>query len=77
MIGESDVIATVAEALMLEPEEIQMDTALASLPEYDSVSKLTLLVGLCNLADSNFEPSVIQSLKTCRDILALVNAGGL
>jgi acyl carrier protein len=77
VIEESKVIATLAEALMIEPDELQMDTELENLPAYDSVSRLTLMVALSDLTGQNVEPSVLQSLKTCRDVVAFVNKGQL
>ena len=75
MIEESKIVATVAEALMIEPDELQMDTELDSLSAYDSVSRLTLMVALSDLTGQNLEPSVLQSLKTCRDVVVFVNEG--
>ena len=75
MIAESKIIATLAEALMIEIDGLQMDTELESLPAYDSVSRLTLMVALSDLTGRNVEPSVLQSLKTCRDVAAFVNGG--
>ncbi len=75
MIEESRIIATLAEALMIEPDEIQMDTELESLSAYDSVSRLTLMVALSDLTGRNVEPSAVQSLKTCRDVVVFVNEG--
>lgn len=77
MIEESKIIATLAEALMIEADELQMDTELESLPAYDSVSRLTLMVALSDLTGQNVEPSILQSLKTCRDVVAFVNKGPL
>ena len=75
MIEESEIVAAVAEALMIEPDEIQMDTELESLSAYDSVSRLTLMVALSDLTGQNVEPSVLHRLKTCRDVAVFVNEG--
>ena len=75
MIEESKIIATLAEALMIEPDELQMDTELENLSAYDSVSRLTLMVALSDLTGQNVEPSVLPSLKTCRDVVVFVNEG--
>lgn len=75
MIAESAILAAVAEALMIEPDEIHMDTELESLAAYDSVSRLSLMVALSDLTGRNVEPSVLRSLKTCRDVGVFVNEG--
>jgi acyl carrier protein len=75
VIEESKIVATLAEALMIEPDDLQIDTELESLPAYDSVSRLILMVALSDLMGQNVEFSVLQSLKTCRDVVIFVNEG--
>ena len=75
MIDESTVIASVSEALMVAPGDLSLEAELESIPTYDSVSRLSLMVALSDLIGHDVEPSVLRGLKTLRDVLNFVNKG--
>lgn len=75
MADEARVRSAVAEALMVEPDELSPEVTLESLPEYDSVAQLTLMVALSDVMGRPLDHSTVGTFKTYGDIVEFVNRG--
>lgn len=71
MLSDTEIRNSVAEALEVEPDELQNDTELNNLPNYDSTARLTLMVCISDLTGKPFNFTALEDLKTYGDIVAL------
>jgi acyl carrier protein len=70
MVSNEQIHRTVAEALNIEPDLLQADTILNTLPNFDSVQLLTLMVVLDEIGVI-IPPAQVVMLHTFNDILLL------
>jgi acyl carrier protein len=70
MVSNEQIRQTVAEALNVDPDSLQADTMLYTLPNFDSVQLLTLMVALDEIGVV-LPPAQVAELRTYNDILAL------
>jgi acyl carrier protein len=74
MIADEQIRAAVAEAFKVAPAQLQPDTVLSSLPDFDSVVMLMLLLSLEELG-LVLPLEQMAQLRTFGDILALPRQG--
>lgn len=72
---EAEKLAMLAELFDIEVEELQPETALDDLEEWDSVNKLSLIIMMDDAFDRAIDGDLIKILKTVQDILNLMAAG--
>ncbi len=68
-MSNEEKIKLIEETLDLKPNSLNEDTLLSTLPEYDSMAKLGLIVMSDDEFDKKLTGEQIQSFKTVKDIL--------
>lgn len=61
-MNEKEFLDRVAELLEVDMEDISMDTEQGSIPEWDSIGHLTLLMGLSQTTGVELNPDLVAEL---------------
>ena len=70
---EKDKLAMLDDLFELDEGTLKPDTLLSSVEEYDSMSRLSLIVLLQDEFDVNLTSKIIKDFKTVGDILAYMH----
>ena len=62
-----------AQALMLQPEQINSDTALGATPQWDSLAHMRLILALEEYLGRQLPPDAIISIATLEDVTTLLS----
>lgn len=73
-MDQAEIRASVADVFGVSPDELAPDTELESLPTFDSLVRLSLMVCLSDLTGRPIELAALRRLRTYGDIEALVKA---
>lgn len=74
-MDDKELSQMVAEILETEPSELQESTQLDSFPAYDSVARLSLMVGLSDFAGRPVTVPELLELHTFGDVIKLARVG--
>ena len=69
---EEKVINLIARILGVDPSELDLDTEIGDLPEWDSMHHLTIIKELENLFDIKFEQGDLADCEDISDLVALI-----
>ena len=69
---EEKVINLIARILGVDTSELDLDTEIGDLPEWDSMHHLTLIKELENLFDIKFEQGDLADCEDISDLVALI-----
>ena len=68
---EEKIIGIIARVLGVDNEDINLDTAIGDLPEWDSIHHLHLIVELENEFGIKYAPEDLSELEDVSDLIAL------
>lgn len=71
-MNEQDFIEKLIEVMDTE-EELQMDTALEEIEEWDSLSYVSFLALCSKVAKTHVEPQEVRDARTVKDLFDLIN----
>jgi len=72
MNTEQRVIKIIADAIEVEVNKIDEDTAIGDFPNWDSMGQLVIITSLEKEFDIKFDPEVIMDLEDVGDMIAAI-----
>ena len=66
------IISIIAKVLNISVDEVEMDTAIGDLPEWDSLHHMLIIAELEKIFDINFSQDDLKELEDVSDLVSLV-----
>lgn len=69
---QQEVIELIASILEVNTSDLNEDTAIGDIPQWDSLKQLTIITSLEDKFDVQFEPEVVMDMEDISDMVAAI-----